>query len=62
VIGIVDTLAKFSRSGYIFIAVPKISIKLRRDSAKMHAEGGLKKMLFDMTCAEAVKCRAMRIR
>jgi long-chain acyl-CoA synthetase len=56
----VDTLAEDFlkvRPTYL-IAVPKVFNKIYDGiQAKMHAEGGLKKMLFDMTCAEAVKCR-----
>jgi long-chain acyl-CoA synthetase len=40
------------------IAVPKVFNKIYDGiQAKMHQDGGLKKMLFDMTCREAVKCR-----
>jgi long-chain acyl-CoA synthetase len=56
----VDTLAEDFlkiRPTYL-IAVPKVFNKIYDGiQAKMRAEGGLKKMLFDMTCAEAVKCR-----
>jgi long-chain acyl-CoA synthetase len=40
------------------IAVPKVFNKIYDGiQAKMHEEGGIKKMLFDMTCREAAKCR-----
>ena len=56
----VDTLAEDFlkvRPTYL-IAVPKVFNKIYDGiQAKMHAEGGLKKMLFDMTCREAVKSR-----
>lgn len=56
----VDTLAEDFikvRPTYL-IAVPKVFNKIYDGiQAKMHEEGGLKKMLFDMTCAEAAKCR-----
>ena len=56
----VDTLAEDFikvRPTYL-IAVPKVFNKIYDGiQAKMHEEGGLKKMLFDMTCGEAVKCR-----
>jgi long-chain acyl-CoA synthetase len=56
----VDTLAEdFSkvRPTYL-IAVPKVFNKIYDGiQAKMHEEGGVKKMLFDMTCREAAKCR-----
>ncbi len=56
----VDTLAEDFlkvRPTYL-IAVPKVFNKIYDGiQAKMHEEGGLKKMLFDMTCREAVKCR-----
>lgn len=57
----VDTLAEDFlkvRPTYL-IAVPKVFNRIYDGiQAKMHAEGGLKKILFDMTCREAVKCRA----
>jgi long-chain acyl-CoA synthetase len=56
----VDTLAEDFlkvRPTYL-IAVPKVFNRIYDGiQAKMHADGGLKKMLFDMTCAEAIKCR-----
>lgn len=56
----VDTLAEdFSkvRPTYL-IAVPKVFNKIYDGiQAKMHEEGGIKKMLFDMTCREAAKGR-----
>jgi long-chain acyl-CoA synthetase len=56
----VDTLAddlQKVRPTYL-IAVPKVFNKIYDGiQAKMHEEGGIKKMLFDMTCREAVKCR-----
>ncbi|MCX5850173.1 MAG: AMP-binding protein [Deltaproteobacteria bacterium] len=56
----VDTLAEDFlkvRPTYL-IAVPKVFNRIYDGiQAKMHADGGLKKMLFDMTCREAVKCR-----
>jgi long-chain acyl-CoA synthetase len=56
----VDTLAEDFlkvRPTYL-IAVPKVFNKIYDGiQAKMHEEGGLKKMLFDMTCREAAKCR-----
>ncbi|MFA5323857.1 MAG: AMP-binding protein [Smithella sp.] len=56
----VDTLAEDFlkvRPTYL-IAVPKVFNRIYDGiQAKMHADGGIKKMLFDMTCAEAVKCR-----
>ncbi len=56
----VDTLAEdFSkvRPTYL-IAVPKVFNKIFDGiQAKMHEEGGVKKMLFDMACREAAKCR-----
>jgi long-chain acyl-CoA synthetase len=56
----VDTLAEDFlkvRPTYL-IAVPKVFNRIYDGiQAKMHAEGGLKKRLFDMTCREAVKCR-----
>ena len=56
----VDTLAEdfIKVMPTYLIAVPKVFNKIYDGiQAKMHAEGGFKKMLFDMTCAEAVKCR-----
>ncbi|MEN6422522.1 MAG: AMP-binding protein [Smithella sp.] len=57
----VDTLAEDFikvRPTYL-IAVPKVFNKIYDGiQAKMHEEGGFKKMLFDMTCAEAAKCRS----
>jgi long-chain acyl-CoA synthetase len=56
----VDTLAddlQKVKPTYL-IAVPKVFNKIYDGiQAKMHEEGGLKKMLFDMTCREAVKFR-----
>ena len=56
----VDTLAddlQKVRPTYL-IAVPKVFNKIYDGiQAKMHEEGGIKKILFDMTCKEAVKCR-----
>jgi long-chain acyl-CoA synthetase len=56
----VDTLAEdfLKVKPTYLIAVPKVFNKIYDGiQAKMHEEGGLKKMLFDMTCREAVKCR-----
>lgn len=56
----VDTLAEDFikvRPTYL-IAVPKVFNRIYDGiQAKMHEQGGFKKMLFDMTCAEATKCR-----
>ncbi len=57
----VDTLAEdlLKVKPTFLIAVPKVFNKIYDGiQAKMHEEGGLKKMLFDMSCNEAVKCRA----
>jgi long-chain acyl-CoA synthetase len=56
----VDTLAEdlLKVKPTFLIAVPKVFNKIYDGiQAKMHEEGGLKKMLFDMSCNEAVKCR-----
>ena len=56
----VDTLAEdlLKVKPTFLIAVPKVFNKVYDGiQAKMHEEGGLKKMLFDMSCKEAVKCR-----
>ncbi len=56
----VDTLAEdfLKIKPTYLIAVPKVFNRIYDGiQAKMHEEGGLKKMLFDMTCREAVKCR-----
>jgi long-chain acyl-CoA synthetase len=56
----VDTLAddlQKVKPTYL-IAVPKVFNKIYDGiQAKMHEEGGIKKMFFDMTCKEAIKCR-----
>lgn len=56
----VDTLAEDFlevRPTYL-IAVPKVFNRIYDGiQTKMREEGGIKKMLFDMTCREAVKCR-----
>ncbi|MBN2436973.1 MAG: AMP-binding protein [Deltaproteobacteria bacterium] len=56
----VDTLAEdlLEVKPTFLIAVPKVFNKIYDGiQAKMHEEGGLKKLLFDMSCKEAVKCR-----
>ncbi len=56
----VDTLAEdlLKVKPTFLIAVPKVFNKVYDGiQAKMHEEGGLKKMLFDVSCKEAVKCR-----
>jgi long-chain acyl-CoA synthetase len=56
----VDTLAEdlLKVKPTFLIAVPKVFNKIYDGiQAKMQEEGGLKKMLFDMSCNEAVKCR-----
>ncbi len=56
----VDTLAEdlLKVKPTFLIAVPKVFNRIYDGiHAKMHEEGGLKKMLFDMSCNEAVKCR-----
>jgi long-chain acyl-CoA synthetase len=56
----VDTLAEdfLKVKPTYLIAVPKVFNRIYDGiQAKMHEEGGLKKMLFDMTCREAVKYR-----
>jgi len=56
----VDTLAEdfLKVKPTYLIAVPKVFNKIYDGvQAKMHEEGGIKKMLFDMTCREAAKCR-----
>jgi long-chain acyl-CoA synthetase len=56
----VDTLAEdiIKVKPTFLIAVPKVFNKIYDGiQAKMHEEGGLKKMLFEMSCNEAVKCR-----
>jgi long-chain acyl-CoA synthetase len=56
----VDTLAEdlLKVKPTFLIAVPKVFNKIYDGiQTKMHEEGGLKKMLFDMSCKEAVKCR-----
>jgi long-chain acyl-CoA synthetase len=56
----VDTLAEdlLKVKPTFLIAVPKGFNRIYDGiQAKMQEEGGLKKMLFDMSCNEAVKCR-----
>ena len=56
----VDTLAEdlLKVKPTFLIAVPKVFNKIYDGiQAKMQEEGGLKKMLFDRSCKEAVKCR-----
>ena len=56
----VDTLAEdlLKVKPTFLIAVPKVFNKIYDGiQLKMHEEGGIKKKLFDTSCAEAVRCR-----